>query len=108
MERLFVYGTLVPGGPNEHVLKKIGGSWKKGFIWGELYKEGWGTEMGYPGIRLEEKKERIKGYVFSSNRLEDYWNKLDDFEGKEYMRVKTIITLEGEQKDIEAFIYVLK
>ena len=27
IQRLFVYGTLVPGGPNEHVLSDIGGTW---------------------------------------------------------------------------------
>lgn len=108
MHRLFVYGTLGPGRPNEHVLKKIGGSWRKGFLWGKLYQEGWGMEMGYPGIRLEEKIEKIQGHVFSSDRLEEYWAELDLFEGKEYSRVKASITLEGEQREVEAFIYVLK
>ena len=28
MERLFVYGTLGPGRPNEHILLKIGGTWQ--------------------------------------------------------------------------------
>ena len=28
MERLFVYGTLAPGRPNEHVLGEIEGSWE--------------------------------------------------------------------------------
>ena len=27
VERLFVYGSLQPGGPNEHVLAAIGGEW---------------------------------------------------------------------------------
>ncbi len=39
MEKLFVYGTLGPGRPNEHILKKIGGSWKRGFVWGKLFEE---------------------------------------------------------------------
>ncbi len=36
MEKLFVYGTLGPGRSNEHILKKIGGDWKKGFILGKI------------------------------------------------------------------------
>ena len=31
IQRLFVYGTLVPGGPNEHVLNEIGGSQNRTF-----------------------------------------------------------------------------
>ena len=30
IQRLFVYGTLAPGRPNEHVLSEIGGSWEAG------------------------------------------------------------------------------
>jgi len=108
MEKLFVYGTLGPGRPNEHILKKIGGSWERGFVRGKLFKEGWGAEMGFPGIRLEEKTEIIKGYVFCSDRLEKYWEELDNFEGQAYQRIKTIIILEEERKEVEAFIYALK
>ncbi|KAB0731143.1 gamma-glutamylcyclotransferase, partial [Pseudomonas aeruginosa] len=27
MQRLFVYGSLGPGRPNEHLMQKIGGQW---------------------------------------------------------------------------------
>lgn len=108
MEKLFVYGSLGSGRPNEHVLKKIGGSWQRGFLWGKLFKEGWGAEMGFPGIRLEEKSEKINGYIFCSDRLENYWEELDDFEGDAYQRIKATIILEEEEKEVEAFIYALK
>ena len=52
MQKLFVYGTLGPGKPNEHILKNIGGTWKKAYVWGELFEEGWGADMGCPGIRF--------------------------------------------------------
>ena len=29
IQRLFVYGTLAPGRPNEHLLNEIGGSWEE-------------------------------------------------------------------------------
>ena len=108
MEKLFVYGTLCPGKPNEHVLKKIGGTWKKGFIKGQLFEEGWGSEMGFSGIRLENKVERIEGYVFYSKNLKQHWLELDEFEGEAYQRVKATITLEDTKEDVEAFIYTLK
>lgn len=107
MEKLFVYGTLCLGKPNEHILKKITGNWEKGFVKGKLYKEGWGAAMGYPGIRLEEKTEIITGYVFSSDFLNEHWQYLDDFEGSAYKRIKTTVFFEDEKNEVEAFIYVL-
>ncbi|TDT45028.1 gamma-glutamylcyclotransferase (GGCT)/AIG2-like uncharacterized protein YtfP [Maribacter spongiicola] len=107
MQKLFVYGTLGPEKPNEHILKKIGGNWKKGYVLGELFKEGWGSEMGFPGIRLENKIEKIKGYIFYSDNLDQHWKELDDFEGIAYQRIKTEITLEKGGNKEEAFIYAL-
>lgn len=40
MERLFVYGTLCPGRPNEHVMQKIGGEWLPARVKGRLIKAG--------------------------------------------------------------------
>ena len=108
MEKLFVYVSLGPGKPNEHILQKIGGFWKKGSVRGKLFHEGWGAEIGFPGIRLEDKTEVIKGDVFYSERLEEYWDELDEFEGKAYQRLKTTITLEGENEEVGAYIYALK
>lgn len=108
MQKLFIYGSLCPGHPNEHILNNIGGTWEKGFVMGELFEEGWGAEMGYPGIRLNQKIEIINGYVFSSKQLKKHWSKLDNFEGFAYQRVKTIVTLEKEEKEVEAFIYALR
>ncbi len=50
MANLFVYGTLVPGRPNEHVLTDIGGSWEEATVIGTLHEEGWGSARGdHPG-----------------------------------------------------------
>jgi len=48
IEKLFVYGTLGPGRPNEHVLGAIGGSWESATVSGSLREEGWGAEMVQP------------------------------------------------------------
>ena len=107
MERLFVYGTLQPGGPNEHVLTAISGAWEPAVIKGNLIEAGWGAGMGYPGLILDESGNDIHGYVFISSNLSDQWDDLDEFEGEEYKRVVTSVTL-LDGKKVQAHAYVLK
>ena len=106
-QRLFVYGSLGPGGPNEYVLNTIGGTWEEASVHGYLKPQGWGAEMGYPGIVLDERGNEIKGHIFCSEDLEDHWGELDDFEGQEYQRV--LITVKAiDQIAAEAYIYILR
>ena len=106
-EKLFVYGTLGPNRPNEHVLKEIGGSWEKATVRGKLRQAGWGAEMGYPGIDLDENGEEIEGFLFVSENLSNHWNALDDFEGEGYARVITRAKLE-DGSVVDAYIYTLR
>ena len=107
LERLFVYGTLAPGRPNEHVLADIGGSWLMATVTGSLKQEGWGSEMGYPGIVLDMEGNKVEGFLFSSENLASHWNKLDEFEGEAYERVLTKARLnDGSLAD--AYVYALK
>ncbi len=71
MQRLFVYGTLGPNRPNAHLLEAIGGSWEAATVSGTLREEGWGSEMGYPGIDLSEHGGEVEGYLFTSESLKD-------------------------------------
>lgn len=108
-EHLFVYGTLCPGKPNEHIMENIGGTWHKAIVEGELRAGGWGAEMGFPGIVLnvpEDKREAIHGYVFSSENLATNWQMLDEFEGVEYQRILTDVQLENGQL-MQAYVYAL-
>ena len=105
--KLFVYGTLGPGRPNEHVLKAIGGSWEKGSVSGYLHSEGWGADMGYPGIALDKDGDKVKGFLFSSDKISEHWHKLDEFEGNAYERVLTKVELQGS-RFVNAYIYSLK
>ncbi len=107
IQRLFVYGTLVPGGPNEHVLNEIGGSWEAATVKGILREEGWGAEMGYPGIVLDEHGNEIQGFLFSSEKLSDHWAELDEFEGKSYERVLAVVKLK-DNRTVDAYIYELR
>jgi gamma-glutamylcyclotransferase (GGCT)/AIG2-like uncharacterized protein YtfP len=73
VKKLFVYGTLGPGRPNEHVLKAIGGRWECATVRGKLRQEGWGAEMGYLGIDLDENGEEIDGFLFFHRSQAPAW-----------------------------------
>jgi len=102
---LFVYGTLAPGRPNEHVLADVPGEWQPARVSGTLLPHGWGAALGYPAIRLADGADAVEGYLFTSDSLEEHWGLLDDFEGDGYARVLTQVDL-GDGGHTEAFVYV--
>ena len=106
-QKLFVYGTLGLGRPNEHILKKIGGSFEKASVIGILHNEGWGADMGYPGLTIDTEGKKIKGYLFSSDNLTENWSELDGFEGYAYERMLTKVKLKNGMT-VEAFVYTIK
>ncbi len=106
MDSLFVYGTLVPGGSNAHLLERIGGSWRRGTVRGRMDPEGWGRTGGYPALVLGGEGGKVDGFVFTSEGLADRWEGLDFFEGEAYERVVTTVELE-DGSAVEAFVYVL-
>ncbi len=107
MDRLFTYGSLQPGGPNEHVLAAIGGDWEPAVIRGSLTEAGWGAGLGYPALVLDEGGGDVRGHVFASPHLSANWAYLDEFEGEEYeRRVASVTLLSGEQ--VQAQVYVLR
>jgi len=104
--RLFVYGTLAPGRPNEHVLADIPGEWEPATVTGRLLQEGWGAAVGYPGIVLDEHGGEVQGFLFSSESLAEHWDRLDEFEGEGYERVLS----SARRKDgttVRAYVYRL-
>ena len=107
MERLFIYGSLQPGGPNEHVLADVDGIWEPAFVKGRLVDAGWGASMGYPGLVIDEDGIEIHGHVFASAELSALWPTLDDFEGEEYERITAKVTLRGGDR-VEASVYALR
>jgi gamma-glutamylcyclotransferase (GGCT)/AIG2-like uncharacterized protein YtfP len=106
IHRLFVYGTLAPGRPNEHVLAEVPGTWEPASVAGHLYERGWGAASGFPGIVLDERAEPVEGLLFSSDDLDAHWDRLDAFEGEGYARALTTVRLPDGQT-VKAFIYVL-
>ena len=105
--RLFVYGTLAPGRPNQHVLAGVPGTWEPATVRGELLPEGWGAAAGFPAIVLGDDGPEVEGLLFSSDELDVHWQHLDDFEGDGYERVVTLALLPSGEA-VRAHIYVLR
>jgi gamma-glutamylcyclotransferase (GGCT)/AIG2-like uncharacterized protein YtfP len=107
---LFVYGTLAPGQVNAHVLAPLSGAWTEAQISGSLHDAGWGAAHGCPGARLVDNDidkitpdshptSVVKGVLFESADLADFWQTLDDFEGAEYQaEITTAHLVTGEHR----------
>ena len=106
-ERLFVYGSLAPAGPNQQVLSEIGGRWLRGSVRGRLCHVGWGAGLGYPAMILDESADPVPGHIFVSDNLREHWDRLDAFEGAEYERV-TASVLMPDGTMVDACVYVLR
>ncbi|MEM8766106.1 MAG: gamma-glutamylcyclotransferase family protein [Pseudomonadota bacterium] len=106
-DRLFVYGSLQPGGPNEYVLAPLEGRWQPASIRGVLREAGWGAAMGYPGLILDANGDEVSGQIFESPGLAEFWPELDAFEGAEYERVIIEASL-GDGAHLSACCYVLR
>ena len=107
INNLFIYGTLAPGRPNEHVLADVEGQWQEASVRGFLREEGWGAELGFPGIDLDPEGPIVDGFLFSSQHLAEHWQRLDAFEGSAYERVVTVATL-PDGSGLAAYIYALR
>ncbi|HRN61508.1 MAG TPA: gamma-glutamylcyclotransferase [Luteimonas sp.] len=105
-DRLFVYGTLAPGRPNEHVLADVPGTWAPATARGTLVQAGWGAEAGYPAIVPAADGDEVHGFLFSSEELPAHWDRLDAFEGAGYVRVPIPARL-ADGTIVEACIYAL-
>lgn len=101
--RLAVYGTLAPGRPNHHQLSNLRGAWRTGIVNGKLVAEGWGAELGYPALILED-GQPVEVQLFESADLPAHWQRLDAFEGEGYRRVAVTVTT--DTGTIDAWIYV--
>ncbi len=105
IQRLFVYGTLAPGAPNEHVLAGIEGWWEPATVRGRPVEEGWAVENGYPAIALDDEAPEVDGLLFCSPLLDEHWTRLDEFEGIGYERVAAPAQRFDGQA-VEAQVYV--
>lgn len=84
---LAVYGTLVPGQPNHHVVAPLGGEWTRGVIEGDLSPVGWGAVLGYPAFRPRAGGPAVAVHLLTAPTLPAAWPDLDRFEGPGYRRI---------------------
>lgn len=104
--RLATYGTLAPGRANNDQLEDLKGTWRQGTVRGKLVEEGWGADLGYPGLILDPSGPVVDVFVFESSDLLHHWSRLDKFEGAGYQRVVTQVRTEDGA--LNASIYVIK
>ncbi len=107
MNRLFVYGTLCPNRENAHILGEIGGDWQPATVHGTIHILDWGPDQGLPAIVLNPQDSQVEGYLFSTEKLEQNWQMLDEFEGMQYERVQTEVQL-ATGEPTTAWTYVMK
>jgi gamma-glutamylcyclotransferase (GGCT)/AIG2-like uncharacterized protein YtfP len=105
LPRLAVYGTLAPGRPNHEQLAHLPGRWFAGVVHGHLFDAGWGADLGFPGLVLDDDGDDVHVQILESESLGTEWPRLDAFEGPGYRRVVVeALTATGS---VEANIYVL-
>jgi len=107
VDRLFVYGSLQPGGSNAHMLSGLSGTWTRGSVRGQLVTLRAGDAVGYPALILDDAAPPVSGHVFTSPGLSRHWRALDAFEGQSYARVIASVALATGQTT-RAFVYALK
>ena len=106
LERLFTYGSLMPGGQYAHLLAAAGDNWQPATVTGFIDANGWGHSVGFPALVLDASGAPIAGMVLTSATLHSLWPQLDAFEGVAYERIATEVTL-GTGERVAAYIYSL-
>lgn len=106
VDRLFVYGSLAPGGPNAHRLASLPGTWERATVRAVLRPRGWGAAMGFPGLILDSHAGQVHGFMFTSAGLAAAWTSLDAFEGDGYRRVLAAVAL-ADGRTVQACVYAL-
>ena len=101
-DRIAVYGTLVPGGSNAHVLEAVAGTWRTGTIAGTRHEDGW---HGYPGL-VPGGSGRVEVAVLEADDLTPHLARLDAFEGPGYRRVRVPVRL-ADGAVVQAWVYAL-
>ena len=63
-----------------------------------------GPDKGLKALELDPEADWVEGYLFSTEKLAENWQMLDDFEGFQYQRVTADIKLESGEY-VKAWTY---
>lgn len=107
LDKLFTYGTLIPGEVNHNVVEDLDGTWQTGSINGTLFQDGWGAQHGCPGVIPSPDGDVVPGYLLTSPELVNHWDRLDHFEGDDYQRVIVPVSLENGDSAM-AYVYAIR
>jgi gamma-glutamylcyclotransferase (GGCT)/AIG2-like uncharacterized protein YtfP len=80
-QKLVAYGTIRPGGQNEHILKDVEGHWQPCFVRGTLREH---DLLSF--FRWDPHASRIQAMLLTAPSLINSWERLDRFEGDRYKR----------------------
>ena len=78
------------------------------YVHGELHAKGWGADLGFPDIVLNEDAPTVQGFIFFSDNLAQHWTVLDALEGEGYVRSPVQATLVETGERINSWVYSLK
>jgi gamma-glutamylcyclotransferase (GGCT)/AIG2-like uncharacterized protein YtfP len=83
-----VYGTLAPGCPNHPQVSQLAGEWHIGYsVTGRLVRSGWAADAGYPALAWSPTGGNVPVQLLVSVELPRQWERLDEFEGPDYLRI---------------------
>jgi gamma-glutamylcyclotransferase (GGCT)/AIG2-like uncharacterized protein YtfP len=80
-KKLISYGTLAPGQPNHSLISDLAGAWAECVVRGTMNQQD-----GFSRFIWNPTGSEQTASLLSSDCLPDNWNRIDQFEGKEYRR----------------------
>jgi hypothetical protein len=90
-QRLAVYGTLTPDGPNASELASLEGEWNEGSVQGVIEQRD-----GFLEFKWSTAAQVIAVKILSAGRLSERFVRLDRFEGPRYQRVLVPVIIDGK------------
>ncbi len=92
-KKLLLYGTLKQGQANSSILEKFRGNPKQVSIWGFIEIE---NELPYYTFSISSSQNEIPVDLIYNDGISAFFNKLDQFEGSKYRRIKVPFKIEND------------
>lgn len=92
-DKLLLYGTLKTGKSNSSILDNYRNTSKNVSIWGFIEME---NNLPYYTFSISSSQNEIKAELIYNNELNTHFDKLDEFEGTTYRRIKVPYKNENE------------